>query len=106
MALLQGIEDIAAIILILELFVMLVAPALLIAYFGRKGMAWVLGKFAWASGTLHTGMATLDKGIHRAEDLTVAPIVLVASFWTGAGATVRSLRRRAEQPLSRLRRSA
>jgi hypothetical protein len=105
MAILQGFADIAAIILTIELFVMLVVPAFLVAIFGRRGMKWVLVKFAWAMGKVHEGLAATEKGVRRAEDLAVTPVVTVASFWAGAGTTLRSLRRRADQPLARLRRS-
>jgi len=105
MPILQGLADIAAIILILELLVILVMPAFLIAFFGRKGMNWTLVKFAWATTQLHTLLGTADKSVRRAEDVAVAPIIAVAAFSAGVRTVLRSLRRRANQPLSRLRRS-
>jgi len=105
----QGLADVAAIILTLELLVLLVVPAALIAFLGRKGMNWVLGpqgKFTWAVAKLHTILGTVDTGVRRTEDLAVTPVIAVAGFWSGARTTLRSLRRRADQPLARLRRSS
>lgn len=106
MGLLHGLADIAAIILTLELVVLLVVPAFLIGFFGRKGMKWVLGKYSWAVEKLHTILGTANKAVHKAEDVAVTPLIVTVGFWHGAGVTLRSLRRRADQPLSRLRRSA
>jgi hypothetical protein len=105
MAVLQGLADIAAIILAIELVVIVLVPAFLIAFFGRKGMTWVLVKFSWAAGKAHTYLGAVDKGVRRAEDIAVTPIIVVASTWSGARTTLRSLRRRANEPLARLRRS-
>jgi hypothetical protein len=112
MAIIQGIEDVAAVILTLELMVILLVPAALIGFFALKGMRWVLGsgseggKYAWAIATLHIIVSTVDKGVHRAEDIAVTPVVLTASLAAGADTTVRSLRRRLRQPLSGPRQSA
>ncbi len=106
MGLLQGIEDVAAVILTLELLVLLVVPAFLIAFFGRKGMTWVLSKFAWAVEKLRWLLGIANGTVHKAEDVAVSPIIFVASLWAGTLTTARSLRKRADQPLSRLRRSA
>ena len=109
MGFVQGLADIAAIILTFELLVLLVVPAFLIAFFGRKGMTWLIGpegKVTWAIGMLHTGLTIAAKIVRRGEDILVTPIIVAAGLWTGTRTTLRSLRRRADQPLARLRRSA
>lgn len=109
MDVLHGLAAIAAIILTLELVALLVVPAFLVAFLGRKGMTWLIGekgKYTWAVGLLHTVLDTAGRYVRRGEDIAVTPIIMVGAAWNGAGTTLRSLRRRADQPLSRLRRSS
>lgn len=111
MGFIQGLADVAAIIITLEVLVMLVVPVALIAFFSRKGMGWLLGtaneegKYTWAIGKAHMIAGMVNKGVHRAEDIAVTPVLVTAGLAAGADTTFRSLRRRLQQPLTGRRRS-